>query len=326
MNRPGSPASPARLLQDSQHRPVARGQPVRRHPLHQAGPVRTARRHGERRPVQDRKLLRHPADDRHLVPVEVLPNARRVNAALDPPSFSRPRSPIPDSISNCGVLNVPPHRITSHRAWIVFGTPFSVFVFGVARVQPRAVQVLHACDPAGRQARRALPPAAGSPLSPGSPSRFEDSPGNRAATSRSRLGETLSPIADNPLRTPNLWVFDEKGMGKQLTIFTGGAVRWPAVATRSGDIAFEYGPDIYFLRHGEHEPRKLTLFAMADEKQTTRRREKLSSGAVEAEPLPDGKTFAFGLHGDIWTIPIDKPKGVAGRGGGGRDPPNRLGR
>src|SRR5205085_631479 len=47
--------------------------------------------------------------------------------------------------------------------------------------------------------------------------------------------------------------------------------------------------------------------------QTTRRREKLTTGVMEAEPSPDGKTFAFGIRGDIWTVPIEKPKGVEGR-------------
>jgi len=40
---------------------------------------------------------------------------------------------------------------------------------------------------------------------------------------------------------------------------------------------------------------------------------KLITGVAEAEPSPDGKTFAFGLHGDIWTIPLDKPKGIAAK-------------
>lgn len=131
--------------------------------------------------------------------------------------------------------------------------------------------------------------------------------------SSSKLGEVTSPIADNPLRTPNLWVFDTNGGAKQLTIFTGGAVRWPTVAQKSGDVAFEYGPDVWVLRKGAKEPQKLALFAAADEKQTTKRREKMSNGVMEAEPSADGKTFAFGLQGDIWTVAIDKPKGIAGR-------------
>ncbi|HMJ89004.1 MAG TPA: S41 family peptidase [Candidatus Acidoferrum sp.] len=132
--------------------------------------------------------------------------------------------------------------------------------------------------------------------------------------SSSKLGEVTSPIADNPLRTPNLWLFDTNGVAQQLTIFTGGAgVRWPTVALKSGDIAFEYGPDIHVLRRSEKQPQKITLYALADEKQTTKRREKLTTGVLEAEPSPDGKTFAFGLHGDIWTVAIDKPKGIAAR-------------
>ena len=100
--------------------------------------------------------------------------------------------------------------------------------------------------------------------------------------SSSQLGETVSPIADNPRRTPNLWLYDAKGKAKQLTIFTGGAVRWPTVASKSGDIAFEYGPDLYVMRKGNSEARKLKLLASADEKQTTRRREKLTTGVSEA--------------------------------------------
>jgi tricorn protease len=127
------------------------------------------------------------------------------------------------------------------------------------------------------------------------------------------IGETISPLVDNPRRTPNLWAYGTDGSRKQLTIFTGGAVRWPSVAGKSGDIAFEYGQDLYFLKKGDTEPQKLKLLAAADEKQTTRRREKATTGVTEAEPSPDGKMFAFGLQGEIWTIPLEKPKGIAAK-------------
>ena len=128
-----------------------------------------------------------------------------------------------------------------------------------------------------------------------------------------KIDEVLPKFTDNPLRTPNLWRFDLKGQGQQLTFFTGSAVHWPSVAGVSGDIAFEYGPDLWLLAKGGKEPRKIQLFASADEKQSNRRREKLTREVTEAEPSPDGKTFAFGVRGDIWTIGLDKPKGVAGR-------------
>ncbi len=129
----------------------------------------------------------------------------------------------------------------------------------------------------------------------------------------STLNADIPRITDNPQRTPNLWVFDLQGHGKQLTSFTGGSVRCPSIAGKSGDIAFEYGTNIWLLKAGKSKPAKVSLFVASDEKQTTRRREKLTSGVIEAEPSPDGKTFAFGLRGDIWTVPMEKPKGAAGR-------------
>jgi len=132
--------------------------------------------------------------------------------------------------------------------------------------------------------------------------------------SSSSIDSTIAKVVDNPKRTPNLWIFDLEGRGKPLTTFSGGAVRCPSVAAKAGDIAFEYGPDLWLLREGKTKPNKIKLFVASDEKQTSRRREKLTSGVNEAEPSPDGKTFAFGLRGDIWSVLIDKPKGVAGRG------------
>ena len=127
------------------------------------------------------------------------------------------------------------------------------------------------------------------------------------------VDETIPKFIDNPRRTPNLWVFDLQGKGEPLTSFTGAGVRCPSVASASGDIAFEYGTDLWLLKSGSKEPRRLQLLAGGDEKQTNRRREKLTRDVTEAEASPDGKTFAFGLRGDIWTVAIDKPKGVAGR-------------
>src|SRR5260221_2321627 len=129
------------------------------------------------------------------------------------------------------------------------------------------------------------------------------------------LDTSIPKIADNPKRTPNLWVFDLEGKGKQLTTFTGGSVRYPCVAAKSGDIAFEYGSDLWLLKEGRGKPAKVKLFVASDEKRTTRRREKLTSGVTETEPSPHGKRLAVGLRGDFWTVRIDNPKGVAAHGG-----------
>jgi Tol biopolymer transport system component len=134
-----------------------------------------------------------------------------------------------------------------------------------------------------------------------------------ATPSASNLNEPPVCWRDNPDRTPNLWAFDLKGRARRLTSFTGGAVRWPSVAGGSGDIAFEYGPDLYRLRKGEGSPEKVALHGSGDDKENPRRREQLKNGVTEAEPSPDGNSIAFGLRGDLWTIAVSKPKGVAAR-------------
>lgn len=123
------------------------------------------------------------------------------------------------------------------------------------------------------------------------------------------LGKPLPKLADNAARTPNLWTFPAGGgKPKQLTRFIGGSVRCPAVARKTGDIAFEHERDLYLLPAGTDTPKKLTLLCGGEDKQNNAARETLTTGVGEAEISPDGKTFAFGLKGDVFTIPVEKPK------------------
>lgn len=125
-----------------------------------------------------------------------------------------------------------------------------------------------------------------------------------------KIGQSSGKFADTAARTPNLWVFDLNGKGRQITSFVGGSVRFPATARLTGDVVFEYEHDLWMLRSGKKQPEKIVLFASEDETQNSVRLETLTSGVDEAEPSPDGKTFAFGLRGEIWTVLIDKPSGV----------------
>lgn len=128
-----------------------------------------------------------------------------------------------------------------------------------------------------------------------------------------KLGEEPKKFQDSAARTPNLWLFDLNGRGRRITDFVGGSVRCPTVAAKTGDIAFEYGADLYLLKAGAKEPTRIALVASEDEAQTQIRRETLTSGVTEAEPSPDGKTVAFGIRGDIFTVAVEKPKGVAAK-------------
>jgi len=64
------------------------------------------------------------------------------------------------------------------------------------------------------------------------------------------------------------WVCDRDGT-RSNSPFHWRAVRGHRSRRRAGDIAFEYGPDLYVLHKGASEAQKFELVAAADEKQTT---------------------------------------------------------
>ena len=77
----------------------------------------------------------------------------------------------------------------------------------------------------------------------------------------------------------------------------------------SAAFAFEYGPNLYLLPAKGKDPVKLTFLCGADEKQNNIARQVFTNSDVEeAEISPDGKSFAFVIRGDLWTIPVEKTK------------------
>lgn len=125
------------------------------------------------------------------------------------------------------------------------------------------------------------------------------------------LGKPPVKWEDSAKKTPNLYLYPaEGGKPRQLTHFVGGAVRFPTVARKSGDIVFEYEDSLYLLKPGAKDPIKLTFSCGADDKLNTQQRQVITSAEVEeSEISPDGKTFAFLVRNELWTIPLEKPKG-----------------
>ena len=65
--------------------------------------------------------------------------------------------------------------------------------------------------------------------------------------------------------TFNLWRMSADGSNpRQLTTFQEGMVRFPSIARRSGDIVFEFGPDVYHLPPGG-KPRRIPLQVSTDD-------------------------------------------------------------
>lgn len=128
------------------------------------------------------------------------------------------------------------------------------------------------------------------------------------------IGKVTEKIVDSPARTPNLWLFDPAGKGRQITSFTGDAVRSPSVARQTGDIAFEYDVDLYLLRKGSETPEKVAIQAAIDTKVNQRQLQRFeNNGASELAVSDNGALMFFGLRSEIWAIPTQKPGGVANR-------------
>jgi tricorn protease len=125
-----------------------------------------------------------------------------------------------------------------------------------------------------------------------------------------RLEEKIGKISDNDQRAPNLWLADLNGGLKQLTHFKTDSVRYPSIASKSGDIAFEHLDGIWLLKKGSAKPMPVSLLVNVDEKRNSKEAQQSTTGVTEAEPSPDGRTMLFGLNGDIWTVKIFKDKGV----------------
>jgi Tol biopolymer transport system component/C-terminal processing protease CtpA/Prc len=124
------------------------------------------------------------------------------------------------------------------------------------------------------------------------------------------LNEKPSKFKDNKKRAPNLWISDLRGNRKQITHFKEDSVRYPTVAAKSGDIAFEHLDGLWRLKSGSSKPQRIQLLTNIDEKRNSKEIQKSTSGVTEAEPSPDGKTMMFGLNGDIWTVKSFKASGV----------------
>ena len=131
-----------------------------------------------------------------------------------------------------------------------------------------------------------------------------------ATPTLAKLNDNPGKFKDNAKRTPNLCVMDLNGKIRQLTQFKEDSVRYPSVAGKSGDIAFEHLDGIWLLKKGTTKPQPIQFLINVDEKRNSKEPQESTSGVTEAEPAPNGKSMLFGLNGDIWTVKIFKSKGI----------------
>ncbi len=126
--------------------------------------------------------------------------------------------------------------------------------------------------------------------------------------SSSHIGKMIPKNTDNVNRCPNIYAIDAPGKERRLTSFTDEGPRFLSVAADTDVATFERDGDVYVMKLGS-EPKKITLYASADDKTTQEERLVLTTGATTAALSPDGSTFVFGAKNDLWSVPTKKGKG-----------------
>jgi tricorn protease len=115
------------------------------------------------------------------------------------------------------------------------------------------------------------------------------------------LFQVMLPSNSN---TPNLCRVSADGKTvQQITRYTTDAVRYPQLARKAPLLTYLWNGDLYTVQTDGTNTQKVVVFAPSDDKVNNQESQNLTSGLIELEPAPDGKTLGFVLRGEIWTIP-----------------------
>ncbi|UCE18146.1 MAG: PD40 domain-containing protein [Gemmatimonadota bacterium] len=107
--------------------------------------------------------------------------------------------------------------------------------------------------------------------------------------------------------TFNIWQTDIDGSSKrQMTYHKEDGVRFSSISRNGSVIAYEQSADIWTLKTGEHDPRKVEIFAASDQKANPIERTTFSSKATEMEVSHDEKEAAFVIRGEIFVTKMDE--------------------
>ncbi len=99
----------------------------------------------------------------------------------------------------------------------------------------------------------------------------------------------------------NVWKMplDQPDAAVQVTHFTRHPVRFLSISS-AGELSFGYDGELYTLGPGARTPKKLAVQISADTRGRGVQSLKLSQGATEVAPSPDGKEVAFVVRGEIF--------------------------
>jgi tricorn protease len=105
----------------------------------------------------------------------------------------------------------------------------------------------------------------------------------------------------------NVWrVGEAGGEAAQVTKFTSGDVRFPAISGDGKTIVFEHDFGIWKLDLATSQVKPIPLEIAAETQETLTEFKEFSSTVDNYDLAPDGKRIALSVHGDLFTVPSDE--------------------
>ncbi len=112
---------------------------------------------------------------------------------------------------------------------------------------------------------------------------------------------------DGPTHRLNIWRYDTKrNKRKQVTNFDQYDVKWPAIGpgpTGSGEIVFQYGPDLVLLDLANETSSVVDVSIPGDKPKIRSHDVDSSKFITNGDISSTGKRAVFEARGDIWTVP-----------------------
>ncbi len=102
----------------------------------------------------------------------------------------------------------------------------------------------------------------------------------------------------------NLWRVPEKGgKAERVTAFTSGDLRWPSIGTDAKTIVFEHDFAVWKLDPETRKAAPIKFEIAAETQENSTEIRSFSSQADDYDLAPNGRRFAFSIHGEIFTAP-----------------------
>ncbi len=105
----------------------------------------------------------------------------------------------------------------------------------------------------------------------------------------------------------NVWrVSDKGGNAERMTTFRDGDVRWPSISSDRKVIVFEHNFGVWKLDLATRKTTELHFDIAAETQQNASEVRDFGSQADDFGLAPNGRRFAFSIHGEVFTAPVEE--------------------